>query len=423
MYKIPAVMKDITELLAGAKQASRSLLTLTDREIDSTLRDIADALLEESDSILSANARDMEWMGAANPMRDRLALSKSRLEGIAADLRHVAELESPLHRTLEARTLPNGLKLEKVAVPFGVIGVIYEARPNVTVDVTGLCLKSGNAVVLKGGHDAECSNRAIVEVIHAVLSRHGIAPGVVTLLPSDREATAQLLAARGMVDLLIPRGSKKLIDYVRGNALIPVIETGAGVCHAYFHTDGDVNKGEKIVTNAKTRRVSVCNALDTLIVDRSRLADLPALCAGVMNKNVAVYADPEAYTVLKGQYPDRLLNEADADSFGREFLDYKMSVKTVGNLDEALEHIARYGSGHSDSIVTEDSEAADRFLTLVDSACVYHNAPTSFTDGAQFGLGAEIGISTQKLHARGPMALRELTTYKWLIEGEGQVRE
>ena len=422
MYKIPAVMKDITELLAGAKQASRSLLTLTDREIDSTLRDIADALLEESDSILSANARDMERMDAANPMRDRLALSKSRLEGIAADLRHVAELESPLHRTLETRTLPNGLKLEKVAVPFGVIGVIYEARPNVTVDVTGLCLKSGNAVVLKGGHDAECSNREIVEVIHAVLSRHGIAPGVVTLLPSDRDATAQLLAARGMVDLLIPRGSKKLIDYVRGNALIPVIETGAGVCHAYFHTDGDVNKGEKIVTNAKTRRVSVCNALDTLIVDRSRLADLPALCAGVMNKNVAVYADPEAYTVLKGQYPDRLLNEADADSFGREFLDYKMSVKTVGNLDEALEHIARYGSGHSDSIVTEDSEAADRFLTLVDSACVYHNAPTSFTDGAQFGLGAEIGISTQKLHARGPMALRELTTYKWLIHGNAQTR-
>ncbi len=416
-------MKDITELLKGAKHASRTLLTLTDEEIDSTLRDIADALLSESARILAANASDMERMDVANPMRDRLALSQSRLEGIASDLLHVAELASPLHHTLEARTLPNGLKLEKVAVPFGVIGVIYEARPNVTVDVTGLCLKSGNAVVLKGGHDAECSNLAIVEVIHSVLSRHGIDTGAVTLLPSDREATARLLRARGMVDLLIPRGSKSLIDYVRDNARIPVIETGAGVCHAYFHADGDVVKGEKIVTNAKTRRVSVCNALDTLIVDRSRLGDLSALCAGVKAKNVTIYADSEAYAALKGQYADELLKEADADCFGREFLDYKMSVKTVGNLDEALEHISRYGSGHSDSIVTEKSEAADRFLTMVDSACVYHNAPTSFTDGAQFGLGAEIGISTQKLHARGPMALRELTTYKWLIRGNAQTRE
>ncbi len=416
-------MNDITELLAVAKQASRSLLTLTDKDINSTLRGIADALLAESERILAANAQDLERMDPANPMRDRLALSQNRLEGIASDLRHVAELESPLHRTLEARTLPNGLKLEKVAVPFGVIGVIYEARPNVTVDVTGLCLKSGNAVVLKGGHDAECSNRAIVEVIHSVLSRHGIDTGVVTLLPSDREATAQLLGARGMVDLLIPRGSKSLIDYVRDNARIPVIETGAGVCHAYFHDGGDVEKGEKIVTNAKTRRVSVCNALDTLIVDRSRLTDLPALCAGVKGKNVTIYADAEAYDALKGQYPERLLKAADADSFGKEFLDYKMSVKTVVDMDEALEHIARYGSGHSDSIVTENSAAADRFLTMVDSACVYHNAPTSFTDGAQFGLGAEIGISTQKLHARGPMALRELTTYKWLIRGNAQTRE
>lgn len=416
-------MKDITELLKGAKHASRTLLTLTDEEIDSTLRDIADALLSESARILAANASDMERMDVANPMRDRLALSQSRLEGIASDLRHVAELASPLHHTLEARTLPNGLKLDKVAVPFGVIGVIYEARPNVTVDVTGLCLKSGNAVVLKGGHDAECSNLAIVEVIHSVLSRHGIDTGAVTLLPSDREATARLLRARGMVDLLIPRGSKSLIDYVRDNARIPVIETGAGVCHAYFHADGDVVKGEKIVTNAKTRRVSVCNALDTLIVDGSRLGDLSALCAGVKAKNVTIYADSEAYAALKGQYADELLKEADADCFGREFLDYKMSVKTVGNLDEALEHISRYGSGHSDSIVTEKSEAADRFLTMVDSACVYHNAPTSFTDGAQFGLGAEIGISTQKLHARGPMALRELTTYKWLIRGNAQTRE
>ena len=334
-------MKDITELLKGAKHASRTLLTLTDEEIDSTLRDIADALLSESARILAANASDMERMDVANPMRDRLALSQSRLEGIASDLLHVAELASPLHHTLEARTLPNGLKLEKVAVPFGVIGVIYEARPNVTVDVTGLCLKSGNAVVLKGGHDAECSNLAIVEVIHSALFRHGIDTGAVTLLPSDREATAWLLRARGMVDLLIPRGSKSLIDYVRDNARIPVIETGAGVCHAYFHADGDVEKGEKIVTNAKTRRVSVCNALDTLIVDRSRLGDLSALCAGVKAKNVTIYADPEAYAALKGQYTDELLKEADADCFGREFLDYKMSVKTVGNLDDALEHISR----------------------------------------------------------------------------------
>jgi glutamate-5-semialdehyde dehydrogenase len=413
---------DLTSLFERARAAGRELLQLPVERVDEILRAVADEALAQSEYILSENARDLERMSSDNPMYDRLKLTSARLEGIAADTRHVADLPSPLGRVLKHTVLPNGLDLKRVSVPFGVIGVIYEARPNVSFDVFSLCLKAGSACVLKGGSDADFSNRAIVKVIHGVLERFGVTPDVVVLLPAEREATAALLQARGYVDLLIPRGSSALIQYVRENARIPVIETGAGVCHAYFDVDGDVRKGAAIVNNAKTRRVSVCNALDSVLIHASRLFDLPQLCAPLQESRVRIYADSRALAALQRHYPADLLEAATEKHFGTEFMDYKMAVKTVDSLDEALAHIARFGSGHSECIITENADATEKFLQLVDAACVYVNAPTSFTDGAQFGLGAEIGISTQKLHARGPMALPEITTYKYIVTGNGQTR-
>jgi glutamate-5-semialdehyde dehydrogenase len=334
----------------------------------------------------------------------------------------VASLPSPLGKLLSETTRPNGLRIQKITVPFGVIGIIYEARPNVTFDVFALCLKSGNACVLKGGSDAHDSNNAIVKVIRDVLIKHGLDENILSLLPADREATAELLHAHGLVDLIIPRGSQSLIDFVRQNSSIPVIETGAGICHTYFDQSGDTNKGKAIINNAKTRRPSVCNALDCLIVHKNRLIELPDLTELLPQSNVVIYADQPAYEVLQGKYPADLLLPANEESFGTEFLSYKMSVKTVNDFDEALDHIAKYSSKHSEAIVAEDKEVQEIFKKSVDAAAVYCNVSTAFTDGAQFGLGAEIGISTQKLHARGPMALEELTSYKWIIEGDGQIR-
>ncbi|MBR4134774.1 MAG: glutamate-5-semialdehyde dehydrogenase, partial [Bacteroidales bacterium] len=374
-----------------------------------------------SAGLLEANAADLAAMDRSNPLYDRLMLTEERLKGIASDMRHVAALPSPLGRTLVERTLPNGLRLRKVSVPFGVIGVIYEARPNVTFDVFSLCFKSGNACLLKGGRDADASNRAAVALIKRILESEGVEPDAVNLMPATHEAAGELLEAVGYVDLVIPRGGRRLIDFVRDNAKVPCIETGAGVVNTYFDESGDMDKGIKIVTNAKTRRVSVCNALDCLIVHSARLEDLPEL-VGQMTDRVTLYADPRAFEALEGHYPAERLQHAGPDAFGTEYMDYKMAVKTVDSLDEALDHIRRYGSGHSEAIVTEDASAARKFQAMVDAACVYVNAPTSFTDGAQFGLGAEIGISTQKLGARGPMGLEEITSYKWLIEGKGQTR-
>lgn len=413
---------DLTLLYEGARAAGRDLLQWPAERVDEILLAVADEAVAQTEYILAENARDLERMSPDNPLYDRLKLTADRIRGIADDTRHVAGLPSPLGRVLKHTVLPNGLDLKRVSVPFGVIGVIYEARPNVTFDVFSLCLKAGSACVLKGGRDADCSNRAIMEVIHGVLERFGMNPDTLTLLPADREATASLLQARGHVDLLIPRGGRSLIDYVRDNSRIPVIETGAGVCHTYFDSSGDLRKGTAIVNNAKTRRVSVCNALDSLLVHESRLADLPALCAPLADSHVRLYADAPALAALEGHYPADLLEVATEEHYGTEFMDYKMAVRTVESVDEALAHIARHGSGHSECIVTEDAAVATLFQQMVDAACVYVNAPTSFTDGAQFGLGAEIGISTQKLHARGPMALEEITTYKWLIQGDGQVR-
>lgn len=381
------------------KMASRQLATLSTEEVNSLLIDMADAMERSADAILAANARDLERMDPADPRYDRLRLTEERISGIASDCRNVASLPSPLGRVLSHNILPNGLDISRVSVPFGVIGVIYEARPNVTLDVTALCLKAGSAVILKGGSDAEESNKAICTIIHNTLFEHGLDPSTVTLLPATREATAELLSAEGLVDLIIPRGSAGLIRYVRENAKVPVIETGAGVVHCYVDKDADMEMARSIVRNAKCRRVSVCNALDCLLVHRDLEERLPELLEPMQGQVTFHYGE-----------------------YGREWLSHDLSIRVVNGLDEALAHIRAHGSGHSESVVTSNQDTADRFLREVDAACVYHNAPTSFTDGAQFGLGAEIGISTQKLHARGPMALEEITTSKYIIKGNGQTR-
>ena len=402
------------------KRASKSLALLSDEQRNKILNAVADAIVNNKARILDANAQDLAKMSKDNPLYDRLQLTDSRLEGIASDMRNVATLPSPLGHITKQKTLPNGLRLCRVSVPFGVVGMIYEARPNVTFDVFSLCFKSGNACVLKGGKDADCSNREEVALIHEILEQYGVSKDVVALLPATHEATGEMLNAVGYVDLCIPRGGRKLIDFVRDTARIPVIETGAGVVNTYFDKEGDLEMGKAIINNAKTRRVSVCNALDCLLIHESRLADLPALCEKMAEKQVIIYADEQAFKNLDGRYP--LLEHATDESFGTEFMDYKLAIKTVASLEEALDHIDENGSGHSEAIITMNEQTAHKFQAHVDAACVYWNAPTSFTDGAQFGLGAEIGISTQKLGPRGPMALEEITTYKWLIEGEGQIR-
>ena len=439
---------ELKETFQQVKTASKTLGLLTDEQRNEVLKAVADAIIAETPALLKANAEDLAKMDKANPLYDRLQLTEQRLQDIAADMRHVSTLPSPLGRILKDKTLDNGLHLQRVAVPFGVIGMIYEARPNVTFDVFSLCFKSGNACVLKGGKDANYSNTASIELIHKVLITFGINPAVATLLPATHEATGEMLNAVGYIDLCIPRGGKKLIQFVRDTAKVPVIETGAGVVHCYFDKDGDLEMGKRIITNAKCRRVSVCNALDCLLIHESRLSDLPALCTGLAEKQTKIHADAKAYEALKGHYPDTLLYKAEeseakmkeagmltadcksADTteksssiWNTEWLSMQMGIKTVTSEDKALDQIATYGSGHSESIVSNDEAAQKKFQALVDAACVYVNAPTSFTDGAQFGLGAEIGISTQKLGARGPMALEEITTYKWLITGNGQVRK
>jgi glutamate-5-semialdehyde dehydrogenase len=410
-------------LFENAQKAGKGLLTLPDERINEILHSAGENILNKKDTILTENQKDLNRMDLSDPRYDRLKLTAERIEGIVADLESVTHLPSPLGRILMETVRPNGMKIKKVSVPFGVIGIIYEARPNVSIDVFSLCFKSGNACLLKGGSDAEYSNRAIVQAIREVLQSFSVPEDCCTLLPSGRESAAALLNARGFVDLIIPRGSQNLIQFVRENAKVPVIETGAGICHTYFDADGDKEIGQAVVANAKTRRVSVCNALDCLIIHEKKLSDLPFICEKLIDNNVIIYADGKSYETLSGFYPENLLQHATEESFGTEFLDYKMSIKTVPNIGETLEHIARYGSKHSECIVTENKETADLFQNQVDAACVYVNVPTSFSDGAQFGLGAEIGISTQKLHARGPMALEELTTYKWLIEGRGQIRK
>jgi glutamate-5-semialdehyde dehydrogenase len=408
----------------AARQASRSLNLVDDKTIQQVLLAVAKIAVNNAETILQENAKDLALMETSNHMYDRLLLSKERLEGIAADITNVASLPSPLGKSIgETVIRPNGMSISKISVPFGVVGIIYEARPNVSFDVFSLCFKSGNACVLKGGTDAYNSNLAIVKIIQSVLEDFKLDPNIVTLLPAGREAGAELMNAVGYVDVIIPRGGKGLIEFVRDNSKIPVIETGAGICHTYFDEYGDLEIGKEIIFNAKTRRVSVCNALDCLIIHEKRLSDLPTLCEKLAEKEVTIYADTKSFTFLTGKYPSQLLQKATDESYGIEFLDYKISVKTVTDITEAIQHITKYSSQHSECIISENTTNTSLFDRAVDAACIYTNVSTSFTDGAQFGLGAEIGISTQKLHARGPMALAELCSYKWIIKGNGQTRK
>lgn len=412
----------LENVFKSVRDASRKLPLLAEGEINAVLLALADKAIENIPLIIRENEKDLVRMAESDPKYDRLKLTEERIREIAKDLRSVSGLPSPLGLTLEKKTLENGLNLEKVTVPLGVVGIIYESRPNVTFDVFSLCLKSGNACILKGGSDAEFSNKVIVDLIKAVLKKHGINPDIIALLPPDRSATQELLQAVGYVDIIIPRGSQNLINFVRDNSKVPVIETGAGIVHVYFDRTGDIKKGADIVYNSKTRRVSVCNALDCLIIHEDRLKDLGPLTEHLKDKNVLIYADERSFKAMEKTYPSSLLEKAQPQHFGTEFLDYKMSIKTVSTLEEALDHIYTFSSKHSEAVVAEDEKVVDQFLKSVDAAAVYANASTAFTDGAQFGLGAEIGISTQKLHARGPMALREMTSYKWLVRGNGTVR-
>ncbi|MEM1320124.1 MAG: glutamate-5-semialdehyde dehydrogenase [Bacteroidota bacterium] len=414
--------KTLAIALQKVQQASRKLVALSEEQIANILNRLADLSLAKQAHILAENQKDLDRMDPANPKYDRLMLTPERLADIAADLRKVASLPSPLHQVLESRELPNGLQLSRVSVPLGVIGIIYESRPNVTFDVFALCLKSGNASVLKGSRDAHYSNLAITGLIKEVLAAEGL-EDIVYLAPSEREALPPILNADQFIDIIIPRGGQGLIQFVRENARVPVIETGAGIVHTYFDQSADADKGRQIITNAKARRVSVCNALDTLVIHSERLTELPGLLDELGQEHrCQVFADERAYPVLEGHYPADLLKVAQPESFGTEFLSMKLSVKVVDSIDEALQHIAQYSSRHSEAIIAEDQQHIDQFLHHVDAAVVYANASTAFTDGGQFGLGAEIGISTQKLHARGPMALRELCSYKWVVKGAGQTR-
>ena len=406
----------------NARQATRAIVHLDQATIDQVLTDLAEALVSQQELLIQQNQLDLDRMAPDDPKYDRLQLTPERIGAMAADLISVANLQHPLGELLTARVLPNGLQLSKIRVPIGVIGVIYESRPNVTLDVFALCFKTGNVVLLKGSADAEHSNIALIRILHGVLAVHQINLDIATLLPAERQATAALLQASGFVDVIIPRGSQQLISYVREHSKIPVIETGAGIVHTYFDQSGDLGKGTAIICNAKTRRVSVCNALDCVLIHANRTADLPGLFAPLAAQQVIIYADERSHAALAHSYPPTLLFEAAPEHFGTEFLSLKLAVKTVENIGHALDHIAEFSSKHSEAIIAEDPISIDLFLRSVDAAAVYANASTAFTDGGQFGLGAEIGISTQKLHARGPMGLEELTSYKWVVRGDGQVR-
>ena len=413
---------ETNEALIQASQTATAAAMLSQQTIKETLQAISEAIIEHTPFIIEANQADLARMDCSNPKYDRLLLTPARIEAIANDMLAVAALATPVGEILSETERPNGMQIVKLAVPLGVVGVIYEARPNVTLDIFSLCLRTNNVCVLKGGSDADATNQAIVHIIQQQLERLNLPKALCTLLNADGAATAAMLKAVGLVDVIIPRGSNALIQYVRGNALVPVIETGAGVCHTYIDVEADIQKAQAVVTNAKTRRVSVCNALDCVLIHEQRLADLPTICEQLATHNVLIYADSAAYDLLKATYPAELLLHADAESFGTEFLDYKMSIRTVSDLTQALQHIAQHSSKHSESILTENATTANQFELAVDASCVYTNVSTAFTDGGQFGFGAEVGISTQKLHARGPMGLDALTTYKYLIRGNGQTR-
>ncbi len=414
--------KIILPQLENSRTAKRAISTLNISQKSQILNAIADALLKNLEEILIENKKDLERMDPQDAKYDRLKLSKARIEDVAESVRSVSKLEDPTGKLLNSKILPNGLLVEKKSVALGVVGVIYESRPNVTIDVAVLCIQSGNVCLLRGGSDAWYSNTYLVGLIQDVLESFGTDPNIVQLLPADRELVAELLTAVKYVDIIIPRGSQGLIDFVRENAKVPVIETGAGVCHTYIDHTADLQQAAKIVANAKISRPSVCNALDSILVDKEVLDEfVQRLAPYFEDAEVKVLADEKSYAVWKNQNFKNLDN-AEQDDFGREFLDLICSMKVVNGLDEALDHIAKYSSKHSECIVSSDAENIANFMNSVDAAAVYSNASTRFTDGGEFGLGAEIGISTQKLHARGPFALEKLVTEKWFVTGDGQIR-
>ena len=413
-------MKSVLPLIIKTRNAAGSLQQLSNGQMQQLLRSLSDELLKQADALIKANQKDLSKQAPDNPKNDRLLLNEQRIKGIAASIKKVAKLPDPTGIILAKRTLPNGLQLQKVSTPLGVVGAIYESRPNVTFDIAALCLRSRNACVLKGSGDAEHTNRAAIAIIKKVLKQHAVNPDAVTLLPADREVVQEMFTATRYIDVLIPRGSEGLISYVRKNSLVPVIETGAGVCHVYVETNADLKKALDIVVNAKVSRPSVCNAADAILVDKKIAKPfLNSLKPAFEKYGVEIFSDKEAYPLLNG-YPH--LRKARPEHFGMEFLSLKCAVKLVDDIDDALSHIAKYSTRHSEAIVSENKKACDRFVKEVDAAAVYTNASTRFTDGEEFGLGAEIGISTQKLHARGPFALEKLVTEKWIIKGNGQIR-
>ena len=421
-----SAIEELKEKGRAAKAASRRMAYLSTEVKNQALHNISDDLLAKKDNILAANQidyREAEASGMSAAMLDRLLLSSSRLESIAQDVLAVAALPDPVGEVFDMRTLPNGLLIGKKRVPLGVIGAIYESRPNVTIDISVLCLKSGNAIILRGGKEAIHSNSALAEVVQEACKRAGVPDGAVNLIENtDRALVNHLLKMRDIIDLLIPRGGAGLIKFVTENAAMPVVSGGVGVCHTYVDKSADVAKAVAIAFNAKVQRPTVCNALDTLLV-HTGIAQryLPLVAAEWAKAGVEMHCDERALSILK-PLPSLKLVPATDEDWGKEFLSLVAAVKVVGSLDEALEHIERYGSGADEAIVTEDYSAAMRFLNEVDAACVYVNASTRFTDGGQFGLGAEVAISTQKIHARGPIGVKELTSYKWIIFGSGQVR-
>lgn len=415
-------METTQQQLINAKRAQAAISALSDKRKQELIISFAASILAHSALIIAENLKDLEKMSLSDPKRDRLLLNEARIADLASSLKDVAALEDPTNKILSERILDNGLHVQKKTVPIGVVGVIYESRPNVTVDVAALCIRSGNVCLLRGGQDAYHTNLVIVSLIQQILVENGLDKHIVQQLPADRKYILDILQAEKYIDVIIPRGSNQLIEYVRKNSLVPVIETGAGVCHTYVEQTAKLKEAANIVVNAKVSRPSVCNALDTIVVDQFVAKDFLTIAAPLLSGyNVEIFADQFSFAILKQlDYPQ--LNLATPEDFGREFLDFKCSVKIVENTDEALQHIAEFSSKHSEAILTEDQAKAERFLNEVDAAAVYLNASTRFTDGQVFGLGAEIGISTQKLHARGPFALEKLVTEKWLVRGAGQTR-
>lgn len=412
-----------TQLLR-VRQSSYTLQNVSTTKKNAVLKTLATELVKNSSLIIKANAKDFAQLPADYALTDRLQLTKDRIVAMADSLIAVTKLADPIGEVLEKSVQPSGITVSRVRVPVGVLGVIYEARPNVTIEIFSLCFKTSNAVILKGSRDAFYTNTALLKCIHASLTKSGVSRDVVQLIdPFNRELTTQLLQADGLVDIIIPRGSERLIEFVRKNATVPTIETGAGVCHTYVEHTADIKQAVRIIVNAKTRRCTVCNSLDTLVIDESiSKALFEELSPTLAGKNVVVYADSKSYAILKNLYPKMVLKKASAKDFGKEFLSLTMSIKTVKNADEALKFIQEHTSGHSEAIITSNKTLANRFTREIDAAAVYVNTSTAFTDGFEFGLGAEVGISTQKLHARGPMGLTSLTTYKWIVTSAGKIR-